>query len=98
MDRETKRIGVAPDSEVATILKEAAETRTTVEVNGTTYEVRILRRSQSEQADLLAGYDPDKVRRAVAETAGSWSDLDVDAMIADLYRARDQGSRSADRP
>ncbi len=94
MDRETNTIDVAADSDVAIVLKEAAETRKIIEVNGTAYEVRILRLGKGEHADLLAGYDPDTVRRALAETAGGWSELDVDAMIADIYRARDQGSRS----
>ncbi len=29
---------------------------------------------------------------------GSWSDLDPDALIADVYRAREEGSRPATRP
>jgi hypothetical protein len=48
--------------------------------------------------DLWAGYDPDAVRAAIDATAGSWADLDVDAVIAHVYRAREEGSRPADRP
>ena len=29
---------------------------------------------------------------------GSWRDLDPDALIADVYRAREEGSRPATRP
>ena len=42
--------------------------------------------------------DPDAVRAALAETVGSWSDLDTDAMIANIYRWREEGSRPPDRP
>lgn len=48
--------------------------------------------------DLWAGYDPAKVRKAIAKTAGSWADLDADALIAQVYRAREDGSRAAERP
>ncbi len=43
--------------------------------------------------DIWAGYDPEKVREAVDKTAGAWADIDADALIADLYRAREEGSR-----
>lgn len=41
---------------------------------------------------LWAGYDPRKVEEALASTAGSWRDLDPDALIAELYRAREEGT------
>ncbi|TAK26367.1 MAG: hypothetical protein EPO26_00085 [Chloroflexota bacterium] len=47
---------------------------------------------------IWSGYDPDRVRAAFAATMGSWRDLDTDKMIADLYRAREEGSRPVDRP
>ena len=31
--------------------------------------------------------------RAIEEAAGSWADLDIDAIVADIYRAREEGSR-----
>ena len=96
MARE-KRIVVAPDSEVAAVLEEAAETASAVEVSGAVYRVTLVDRNGQEK-DLWAGYDADKIRNAVAETAGSWSDLDVDAMIDEIYRARSEVSRPASRP
>ena len=36
--------------------------------------------------------------KALAETAGSWADIDTEALIADIYRAREEGSRPVDRP
>ncbi|MCL6536966.1 MAG: hypothetical protein K6U77_13025, partial [Armatimonadetes bacterium] len=52
------------------------------------------------ESDLWDEYvpDPDAVRAALSETVGSWADLDTDAMIADIYRWREEGSRPTDRP
>lgn len=55
-------------------------------------------REDKERDDIWKGYDPAKVAEVLAKTAGSWADLDADALIADLYRAREQGSRPAGRP
>ena len=35
---------------------------------------------------------------AIKATVGSWKDIDTDALIADLYRARQEGSRPPSRP
>lgn len=43
-------------------------------------------------------YDPEAVRRAIAETAGAWADLDVDDLAAAVYRAREEGTRPVGRP
>jgi hypothetical protein len=48
--------------------------------------------------DIWAGYDPQKVVEAIERSAGTWSDLDTDAMLERIYRARQEGSRPADRP
>ncbi len=54
--------------------------------------------SADKERDLWAGYSPSRVRRALAKTAGAWADLDADALIASLYRARKEGSRTSTRP
>lgn len=61
-------------------------------------EPKKIRRLEREDEDIWAGYDAEQVRQAIAETAGSWADLDTDALIDKLYRAREEGSRPADRP
>lgn len=53
---------------------------------------------EKERPDIWANYDPEKVKEAVEKTAGSWADLDAEALIADLYRAREEGSRPEKRP
>jgi hypothetical protein len=35
---------------------------------------------------------------AFRNAAGSWSDIDTDALIDRIYRAREEGTRPADRP
>lgn len=93
-----RKIVVAPDSEVAALLAMASKAPLFVEVNGSTYRVSLLGDGPEEADDLLAWYDVDEARRMLAETAGCWSDLDAAVLIADIYRAREEGSRPADRP
>lgn len=95
---ETKKIVVAPDSEVAKVLEEAAKAPLLVEVDGSTYRVSLLGRGVADAEGPWPGYDVEEARRVLAETAGSWSDLDADALIAEIYRAREEGSRPAGRP
>ena len=54
--------------------------------------------SAEKAEDIWVGYDPEKVIEALAKTAGSWSDIDADALVASIYRAREEGSRPATRP
>jgi hypothetical protein len=54
--------------------------------------------SDATSSELFKDYDPQAIRAAIEQTAGSWSDVDVDAFIADLYAAREAGSRSMNRP
>ena len=50
----------------------------------------------------MKGCGPDTIlnlaRAALDRVTGSWADIDVDKLIAGLYRARDEGSRPVDRP
>jgi hypothetical protein len=88
---EPDTIHIANDSELARLLERVATNPLRLETNGVVY--RVVR----EENDW-AGYDPARVRAAVKAAVGSWADLDTDALIADLYRAREEGSRPADRP
>ena len=78
------------------ILDDADDGPILIERDGMFY--RLSRAQEDGQEDLWAGYDPERARRVLAETAGSWSDVDADQMIADLYAAREQGTRPPDRP
>jgi hypothetical protein len=50
------------------------------------------------EEDLWAGYDPEKARAALEQVAGSWADMDTDKLVAELFRARDEGSRPTTSP
>jgi excisionase family DNA binding protein len=53
-------------------------------------------RAARKRAALFKGYDPERVREALREHGGSWSDLDTDAILEELYRAREAGMRAVD--
>jgi hypothetical protein len=93
MARELKRIKVTPGSEVAKLLDEAATAPLLLEKDGELYRL-----DRTEEEDLWAGYDPTAVDEAITAAAGKWADLDADALIAAVYRARAEGSRPATRP
>lgn len=58
----------------------------------------IVFRLSRDDAGIAYEPDPEHVRMVLAETAGSWADLDVDQIIEDIYRGRIEGSRPLDRP
>jgi hypothetical protein len=92
MITEPKRIKVNPGSEIARILDEAKENPIILESNGDIF------RLYYEKTEQLSGFDPEEIKQAIAQTAGSWADLDTDKMITELYQAREQGSRPMARP
>ena len=87
------RIRVTPDSELARFLDELEETPVLLEKNGKLYRI-----TEEPGEDIWAGYDPEKARAALEKVAGSWADIDKDKLIAEIYRARDEGSRPITRP
>jgi hypothetical protein len=92
MIAKPKVVTVSPGSELDRLLDEAESSPILLERNGRHY------RLSREAEALWEGYDPERVREAIAASAGSWAGVDADALIADLYRAREEGSRGADRP
>jgi hypothetical protein len=88
---ERKPIRVTPEVNLATLLDKATERPLLLERNGTLFRL-------AREDDIA--YEPDAamVRRTLAATAGSWSDLDVDEVITGIYEARRVGSRPPDRP
>ncbi len=90
-----KIIKVAGDSELGKLVDEAKRHPVLLEKDGAVYSIRP---HSSDPDDLWAGYDPRSVKKAIAETAGSWKDLATDKLIAEIYHARKEGSRPATRP
>ena len=87
---EPKPIEILPDSELARLLDHVGKTPLLLEKGGIRYK---LMKEESESE-----YDADKVKHAILKTAGSWQDIDVTAMLAALYHAREEGSRPLTRP
>jgi hypothetical protein len=91
----TKKIKVAPDSELGRLVDEARRHPVLLEKDGAVYSISP---HSSDPDDLWAGYDPKKVREAIIAYGGSWAELDADAMIDEIYASRKRGSRPANRP
>ena len=81
-----KTIPIDPDSEIAQLLKRAAEEPALLDINGTRFRV------ESEERDLFANYDPERARAVIESTAGSLQGLDVKAFLAELREQRGQDS------
>lgn len=48
---------------------------------------------EGKRVELSEGYNPEAARKALYQTAGTWADLDIDAIIEDIYRAREEDVR-----
>ncbi|MGH2531447.1 MAG: hypothetical protein ACRDJW_03980 [Thermomicrobiales bacterium] len=87
-------IKVTPEIDITELLNAADEKPVVLERNGTRYR----RARQDMKEDIWEGYDPEEVRAALQATVGSWSDLDTDRLIEEIYEARERGVRPFDRP
>lgn len=89
-------IRVTPELDVTELLKAAEFGPVVLEQNGKRY--RLVRERTDD--DFWAEYEPDpeRVRAVLDATVGSWSDIDADKLIAELYEERELGSRPWNRP
>lgn len=87
-----KTITVSTHGEIARLLDEADSGPLMLEKDGVLY--RLDRESSAD----LPSYDAAATLAGIRAAAGSWGDLDTEALKADLYRAREEGTRSPDRP
>lgn len=90
MTNAAKTIHVDGDTSLAEVLTEADGAPVRLTTGDAVYRVT------REEAD--APLRVDAIKDAVDATTGSWGDLDVGAIIDDIYRARDEGTRPATRP
>jgi hypothetical protein len=91
MLREPKMIHVDPGSELDHVLDEANEAPVILTRNGVRYRLSI-------QDDPWVDYDPEAVRAAVRAIAGTITPEEGERLKAELYRAREEGTRPIDRP
>jgi hypothetical protein len=85
------RVRVTPDTDLPALLDDAEDGPLLLERDGKFFCLVLV-------DDISYEPDPDRVRRTLAATAGSWADIDVDRVIEDIYEARRLGSRPPDRP
>jgi hypothetical protein len=83
-------ISVGDDTNLPRLLDEATAAPVRLERNGVVYRL-------TREDDIWAGYDPERVREGLRLYAGSWSDIDAEALKAYIYRGREEGSRPLDR-
>jgi hypothetical protein len=92
----SKTVKVTPESIVNELLADADKGPVMLERDGVRYQLS----RETTKTDIWAGWEPDPegVRQMLDEVAGSWSDLDIDVIIEELYEERELGSRPLDRP
>ncbi len=90
MTDAAKTIQVDDETSLAEVLAEADGAPIRLTKDNATYWVTREEDDASRRAEAIAA--------AVDATRGSWKDLDADAIIDELYRARDEGTRPATRP
>jgi hypothetical protein len=78
MAYEPRKIKVTADSELGKLVDEARRHPVLLGKDGAAYS---LKPHSSDLDDLWAGYDPQKVKEAIASYGGNWADFDTDAMI-----------------
>ena len=91
MPSDPSPIRVTSDTNLPRLLDDAAKRSLLLERDGELFRL-------TRADDIAYEPDPELVRRTLDETAGSWADLDADAIIEEIYEARRTGSRPLDRP
>lgn len=94
MSTEPKTIKVTEDTELIPLLEQARLSPLLLERDGVVYRLG----AAEEDGNIPAIKDPEAIQKVLDETIGSWADIDTDALIADIYRWREEGSRPIDRP
>jgi hypothetical protein len=90
---QPKRIKVKPGSELARLLEEANEAPLLLEKDGVLYHL-----TASDQEDIWADYDPERVRAGLKTGAGALSGVDTEQLLADIRQSREQQRRRGNRP
>lgn len=94
LTQQSEPIAVSGETDLDQLLDEATSAPVRLARNGVVY--RLSREEADPWAD--ADYDPERVREGLRLYAGSWSDMDAEALNDYIYRAREEGNRPLDRP
>jgi hypothetical protein len=92
MTTEPKTIQVTAGSELARLVDAATDTPVILEKDGVRY------RLSREPDDVWTSYDARAVRGAIRSAAGTLDAAEGEELKHSIYRAREEGSRPADRP
>jgi hypothetical protein len=92
MTRGSKIVHVDEDSDLARLLEEVGTMPLRLVKGGVTY------RLTREGNDPWADYDPEAVRAGMRAAAGQFSTEKAEELKAYVYRAREEGTRPANRP
>jgi hypothetical protein len=90
-----KKMTVRPGTQVARVLDMATRAPLLLEKEGVLFRLDIVER---EIVEPWKAYSPETAVSGMRAAAGSWADLDTEAIKANIYRAREEGTRPADRP
>lgn len=85
MVKEPLTVTVAPESELARVLAEADDLPVVLESRGIRYTIH--------REALFAGYDPQRVRAALRESAGALRGVDTEGLKRELRAQRAQDSQ-----
>lgn len=98
MRNEPLTITIDPDSDLGRALDESGD-EPVVLLQGTN-RFRVVREGAESRTDddLWANYDPEKLRQALHEIAGTISPEEGERMKELIYRGREEGTRPIDRP
>lgn len=98
----TETLKVTETSEIGPLLNDADEGPVLLEKDGVVYRlsrvVDAVDEADEDVNDVESDIDPDYVESVLNATLGIWADIDAEALIAELYEARELGSRPFDRP
>ena len=88
------------DHELAKLLKQAAESGKplTVSSGEESFDITVLPTVNQEMVDPWEDYDPEKLRSAVANAAGIFTEEEGAMLIKQIREAREAGSRPPTRP
>ncbi|TAK34688.1 MAG: hypothetical protein EPO21_08850 [Chloroflexota bacterium] len=89
MSRQPKIIHVAPESELAHLLEEAASAPVILEKDGEFFR---LDREETKAEDVWARCDPEQVGAALERSIGALAHVDREELLKDLREQREQDS------
>jgi hypothetical protein len=92
MATESKTIHVTDGDELARLIDAANEAPVILEKDGIRY------RLSREDDGSWAAYDPEAILSTLRAFSGTLSREEGERLKASIYRAREEGSRPADRP